>query len=128
MFVFIIGPEKSNYCSTAQYFLLTRKERKRNCRAMETALKVYKNRMQKIPTSKLNEVMQKAIRNKEVVNKQIQVDFIFTNSSKVKYVQLKTYNLKLPGSQYYFIAGVLRIAVIFCRNKKRSRFGSCCGL
>ena len=36
-------------------------EKIRIFQAMETALKVYENRQQKIPTSKLNEVMQKAI-------------------------------------------------------------------
>ena len=36
-------------------------EKLRIFQAMEAALKVYENRMQKIPTSKLNEVMQKAI-------------------------------------------------------------------
>ncbi|MEO6905428.1 MAG: ribosome biogenesis GTPase Der [Ginsengibacter sp.] len=36
-------------------------EKLRIFQAMETALKVYENRQQKIPTSKLNEVMQKAM-------------------------------------------------------------------
>src|SRR6185437_19889 len=36
-------------------------EKVRIFQAMETALKVYENRQQKIPTSKLNEVMQKAM-------------------------------------------------------------------
>lgn len=36
-------------------------EKIRIFQAMETALKVYENRQQKIPTSKLNEVMQKAL-------------------------------------------------------------------
>ena len=36
-------------------------EKLRIFQAMEAALKVYENRMQKIPTSKLNEVMQKAM-------------------------------------------------------------------
>jgi len=36
-------------------------EKVRIFQAMETALKVYENRLQKIPTSKLNEVMQKAM-------------------------------------------------------------------
>lgn len=36
-------------------------EKLRIYQAMETALKVYENRQQKIPTSKLNEVMQKAM-------------------------------------------------------------------
>lgn len=61
MFVFVIGCGKSNYRLTAQYFLLARKERKRNCTGMEPALKVYENRMQKIRSSRLNEVMQKAM-------------------------------------------------------------------
>ena len=38
-------------------------EKVRIFQAMETALKVYENRQQKIPTSKLNEVMQKAMEN-----------------------------------------------------------------
>ncbi len=36
-------------------------EKQRIFQAMEAALKVYENRLQKIPTSKLNEVMQKAL-------------------------------------------------------------------
>jgi GTP-binding protein len=36
-------------------------EKQRIFQAMEAALKVYENRLQKIPTSKLNDVMQKAL-------------------------------------------------------------------